>query len=427
MIRPWLGMLIAFALMAHPSPAQQPGDDEAQSPAYELPELLRCADGSPVATPDQWPARRAEILRLFEDEMFGRAPGKPESVQYDVTATDPQALHGKATRKEITITLAGNQKKLLLHLLLYLPNHAPQPAPAFLALNFGGNHAITNDPAIPLSESWQRDDPARGYVNHRATEASRGKEAGRWPLELILDRGYALATLCYHDVDPDFDDGFQNGAHALFARDAQKPREPNEWGAIAAWAWGCSRALDYLLTEPQIDGRRVAIMGHSRLGKTALWAGAADPRFALVISNNSGCGGAALSRREFGETVKKINASFPHWFCGAFKKYGDHVDQLPFDQHQLIALMAPRPVYVASAVEDRWADPLGEFLSAKHAGPVYELFGLPGLPTGEMPAVDHPVAGTIGYHIRRGKHDVTRYDWEQFLNFADSHLRPKSP
>jgi hypothetical protein len=411
--------IFVLASLAMPASlrAAEANYDEAKVPDYTLPDPLRMEDGTPVEKPEQWPKRRAEILRLFEEHVYGRAPGKPAEMRFETTSTDPKALDGKATRKQVAIHLAGDGKKATLHLLLYIPNDAKRPVPAFVGLNFRGNHSISDDPGIALSKAWMRG------KSHRATEESRGGAADRWPVETILDRGYALGTMYYGDIDPDYDDGFQNGVHPLYYKNGQTKPAPDEWGSIAAWAWGLSRVLDYLETDDAIDARRVAVMGHSRLGKTALWAGARDPRFALVISNDSGCGGAALSRREFGETVKRINTSFPHWFCDNFTKYNDRVNDLPVDQHELIALIAPRPAYVASAEQDRWADPRGEFLSAKHASPVYRLLGKKGLPVEEMPSVNHPVAGTIGYHIRTGKHDVTDYDWARYLDFADKHLK----
>jgi hypothetical protein len=303
---------------------------------------------------------------------------------------------------------------------MYMPSSATGPTPTFLALNFYGNLSLHADEGITRSTEWMRENDEFGIVDNRATEATRGVRSSRWPVERILERGYGLATLYYGDIDPDYDDGFENGIHPYFT---DVTGEPGRWSSVGAWSWGLSRAMDYLVTDEDVDRDQVMVMGHSRLGKAALWAGAQDERFAIVISNDSGAGGAALSRRAYGETVARINDSFPHWFNRAFKRYGEREGELPVDQHMLLSLVAPRPLYVASAIEDQWADPRGEFLSAYHAGPVYRLFGEDPLPVEEWPAVDTPVMGTVGYHVRGGGHDVRRYDWERFMDFADMHLR----
>jgi hypothetical protein len=402
-------------------------EDESKVPPYTLPEPLMLANGKAVTDSESWRDRRAEIKSLFETNVYGKMPGPAKVLAFRTTSTDSNALGGKATRKEVTVAFSKDPNAPGIDLLIYIPNTGKGPYPTFLALNFYGNHATQPDPAITLSTRWMRADPTKGIVDHKATEKSRGVDSGSWPVERMIDRGYALVTAYYGDIDPDYDDGFQNGVHPLFYEEGQTRPKPDECGSIGAWAWGLSRALDYLETEPSFDAKRVGLMGHSRLGKTALWAGACDPRFAIVISNQSGEGGAALTRRRFGETILRINNSFPHWFCENFKRYNDHEDDLPVDQHMLIALIAPRPVLVCSAAEDLWADPRGEFLAAKAADPVYRLLGTDGLGARQMPAPNQLVNTTIGYHIRPGKHGVLPADWEVYLDFADAHLKPTKP
>lgn len=415
-------------MLPAPALSQDAISDESKVPEYTLPDVLTAEDGTKITTPDQWKKiRRPELMKLFEEHVYGKTPDHKLDVTFEQAKIDKNALGGKATRKEIIARFSKIPHGPGMTILLYTPNDAKEPAPAFVGLNFDGNHAVQKDPAITLATCWLRESKEKGIVKNRATEASRGVEASRWPVEQIIARGYALATVCYCDIDPDYDDGFKNGVHPLFqpmlGKDPYVDRPGNAWGSIGAWSWGLSRVLDYLEKDPAVDAKRVAVMGHSRLGKTSLWGGAQDERFALVISNNSGCGGAALSKRIFGETVAKINKNFPHWFCGNFKKYDDNEATLPVDQHELIALIAPRPVYVASAEEDLWADPKGEFLSCLHASPVYKLLGTDGLAADEMPALSQPITSTIGYHIRPGKHDVTDYDWHRYMDFADKHMK----
>lgn len=402
--------------------------DEARVPSYVLPDPLVSADRSVVRDSVAWQKkRRPELLELFTREVYGRPPGgRPPKMHWAVTSTDRGALGGKAVRKEVTIWFTEKKDGPQMHLLLYQPIQASraQPVPAFLGLNFYGNQCVNADPGITVSQRWMRPNPAQKFENNRATEASRGLHSGAWEVETVVSRGYATATVYYGDLCEDRVEGFSRDVAAMFGTRAVEERNPDEWGAIGIWAWGLSRALDYLIADPEIDGKRVAVHGHSRLGKAALWAGAQDERFAMVISNNSGCGGAALSRRRYGETVGRINTSFPHWFALNFRQYNEREDALPVDQHQLIALIAPRPVHVASAEEDKWADPKGEFLALWSAEPVYALFGRRGLGVSAMPAVNAPVLGDgMAYHIRTGRHAFTPYDWEQYLAFGGRVLK----
>lgn len=405
-----------------------PNYDESKVGEYMLPDPLKMSSGASVTSARQWRQRRQEILRLYETHVYGRTPAaaKAAKISFAETSRDTKALGGLATRKEVTVYLTGQKDGPKMSVLFYVPNQRKQPAPVFIGLNFNGNQAISNDPGISLATSWLRESRDTGAVGNRATEKSRGTEAGRWPVEMIVKRGYAVATIYNGDLFPDHKDGLKDSVIPHFYRSGQTAPDADEWNALAAWAWGLSRAVDYIAKDKDLDAKRIALLGHSRLGKAALWAGAQDERFALVISNESGEGGAALARRNYGETVERINNNFPHWFNANFKKYNKDVASLPVDQHMLLALAAPRPVYVASAQEDQWADPHGEFLSAKNADPVYRLLGTDGLGAREMPGLHQPVTTTIGHHIRAGKHDVTNYDWEQFLNFADKHLKPKA-
>ena len=371
--------------------------DEDRVPSYTLPDLL-----AGTKTKKEWEQkRRPELIGLFEKEMFGSVPGKPEGLHFRVRDNDPAALDGLATRRQVRIFFDAAESQYE-DLLVYIPNKRKDSAPAFLGVNFFGNHTIDTDPGIFLPDSLR--------YRKDFTVDPRGSQAQRWPLREILGRGYAVATFCCEDVVPDAD-GYP-GIRSSY--------EGYTWGALAAWGWGLSRALDYLETDADIDAARVAVFGHSRMGKAAVWAGARDTRFPIVISNASGCGGAALSRRRFGETVRRINTHFPHWFCENFHKYGDNEDLLPFDQHELLALIAPRALYVESGSEDRWSDPKGEFLGLANASPAYQLYGFEGFTPEEWPGVEQPVMkGRTGYHIRNGRHEILLYDWQRYLSFAD--------
>jgi hypothetical protein len=372
---------------------QQPGFnyDESRVPAYTLPDPLK-GKGAAVTTAAQWPARPAEILNLFRDTVYGRSPGRPEHLDFTVIQEDPRAMDGQATLKRVTIASRQGPRSHHFELLLFVPNARAGRVPVFLLIN---NRAASN------------------------TDPTRKEKSGFWPAEQLVARGYGIAAIQYGQLAPDNKDTYREGAMTLFG-DATQQSPRYSWGAIAAWAWGASRAMDYLATDARIDAAHVAVVGHSRGGKAALWAGAEDERFAMVVSNESGEGGAALSRRMFGETVERINTSFPHWFTATYKTFNGREAELPLDQHMLLALSAPRALYVASADEDLWSDPRGEFLSLAASSPVFALWGDAPIRPEQMPPLDTPlIAGRRAYHVRTGVHNLTPYDWDRFADFAD--------
>jgi hypothetical protein len=395
--------------------------DESKVGTFTLPDPLILNNGKPVLTAREWmKRRRAEILELFETNVYGRSPRPPKHIRFNVFDVDNKALEGKAIRKQVTIYFSPEEDKAREDLLIYIPADAPKPVPVILALNFFGNQSVLDDSGIKLAtiRDWKT------HLQQQAPEQSRGRDR-EFDVEKLLAHGYGFASVCYQDLEPDFQGGYKLGIRPLFFKPGQTEPTPDDGGAIGAWAYGLSRAMDYLEKDKDVDPKRVAIMGHSRLGKTVLWAGALDTRFAMVLSSCSGRGGASLWRRNYGETLHSMSGAFPYWFGANLLKYANRVDQLPVDSHELIALIAPRPVYITGAEDDRWGDPRGEFLACVAAGQVYRLLGGQDLGTDQMPPLNQPIMHTIAFHIREGKHAVTAFDWDQFLAFADMHLRAR--
>jgi hypothetical protein len=369
---------------------QQPGFnyDESRVGPYTLPDPL-AGKGPRVTSVETWRARRAEIADLFRANVYGRSPGRPEHVAFSVIEEQPTAMDGTATLRRIAIVSRQGQRSHRFELTLFLPNKSGA-VPVFLLIN---NRPRSN------------------------TDPTRKEKSGFWPAEQLIARGYGIAAFHYAELAPDDPKTYRDGVIRFFD-EGSAGAGPYTWGALAAWAWGASRAMDYFETDSRIDKQRVAVVGHSRGGKAALWAGAEDERFAMVVSNDSGEGGAALSRRTFGETIERINTAFPHWFTAAYKTFNRRASELPVDQHLLLALAAPRALYVASADEDLWADPRGEFLSLAATSPVFALWK--DAPIADMPPLDNPlISGRRGYHVRTGGHNLTPYDWERFADLAD--------
>ncbi len=408
---------VASLAAAPVSPAALPAAAKLP-PQRELPDPLIMRDGTRIATAAQWHKQRVpELQTLFQHYMYGYFP-PPAKISAKVQRVDPKALGGKATLKEITISF-GPEGTPPIHLLLVVPNQRSKPAPVFVGMNFCGNHALVQDPAVRLPTAWIYPNYA-GVKNNTATEAGRGSQIDVWNLEQSIDRGYAVATFYNGDIDPDRRDAREGIQSHLRPKDA--PASPHDWATIAAWAWGIQRVVDYLVSDPDLDAARIIVVGHSRLGKTALLAGAFDQRIAVIIPHQAGCGGTAPSRGTVGEQVRQITKNFPHWFTPTFKEFSECVERLPFDQHCLVALCAPRPVLLSNAVEDTWANPAGQFQMLLAADAVYRLLGVEGVKVKTMPAVGQLVDSRLGYFIRAGKHSMNREDWKVFLDFADKHL-----
>ena len=376
-----------------------------------LPDPLVMFDGTRVTTRDQWAtARRPELVALFEHYMYGRRPAAPERVVGRTLFEDSNAFGGKATLKEVELVF-GPPEWPKIYLLMAVPQG--KPAACFVGCNFGGNHLAIDDERVRIPTAWTPPKFA----------GERGAQADAWPMAAIVRRGYAVATFYCGDVQPDRPD-VREGMRATLPADGAA--DGAETATIMWWAWGLERAVDYLATDPSIDDKRIAVMGHSRLGKTALLAGALDERIALVVANQAGCGGSGPSRHDDrrAETVAIITEKFPHWFCENFKEFGDDPSRLPFDQNCLAALCAPRPVLFTAATDDVWANPSGQFAALKAASPVYDLLGVEGLVADEAPAAgEKSFDGRLGYFIRSGEHSMTPVDWDACLDFADTRLK----
>lgn len=391
--------------------------DEAKVGTYTLPDPLVLDNGKPVRNATTWfKSRRPEIIRLFEENQHGRAPDRPSAMTFDVFDRGTPALGGKAVRRQVTIHFTSDKSGPKADVVLYLPAAARKRVPVLLCLDFFANSSSIDDPGVKPGEVWNRE--------HKKVPAPAVTPFGKLDVTRILDHGYGVAAVYYGDIEPDFAGGLPYGTRAAFLKLGQTAPAPDEWGAIASWAWGLSRVMDYLITDKGVDSKRVALFGVSRLGKTVLWAGARDPRFALVIASCSGEGGASLSRRNYGETVKHLNRNFGYQFARNYQRYGDHVDQLPVDANMLLALIAPRPLLLQTGDQDRWSDPKGEFLAAVAAGPVYRLLGKQDLGTDQMPSPGVAVFHTLGYYMHDGGHGALPSDWDQFFRFLDMHLHP---
>jgi hypothetical protein len=392
------------------------------APAVTDPALIPPFDLAPVAAVPAaaWPQERQRLLELFRHHVYGRAPSTGWTLAARIHREDAQAYGGLAVRSEILATLATPRGERSFRILVHRPAHSAGPVPLLLELNFAGNHATVPDDWPTLTNAWV---PARedaGSPAGAARDCDRGMLARRLPVAETFAAGFAVATVYAGELEPDRPDGWRDGIRALFPDPDPATAPDDAWGTLAVWSFGLSRTLDAVLaTLPMLDAGRLGVIGHSRMGKAALWAGAQDERFALTVSNDSGCTGAAIARRRFGERQAIMNRSFPHWCARTYRTFDEREADLPIDQHHLLALIAPRLLHVGSAADDLWADPDGELLACVHAAPAWDLLGVPGFSPVPDPL---PLAGWFGrrvtYHRRPGPHDILAVDWHRVVAAA---------
>jgi hypothetical protein len=384
---------------------------------YTLPDPLLLSNSKTVKDADTWiKKRRPEIVKLYEENQFGKMPARPASLHFNVFDKGTLAFDGKAMRKQVTVYFTNDTASHKMDIVFYLPVNTNKPVPLLLHIAFSANSNVINDPGIRQTDMWTRE----GKRIH-ANEAVYPNKLNILP---FIEQGIAVATVYYGDIEPDFIAGIQFGIRNVYLKTMQTQPANNEWGAISAWAWGLSRAMDYFETDKQVDANRIALFGVSRLGKTVLWAGAYDTRFAMVIANCSGEGGAALSRRNYGETIKHLShpTRYAYQFCSNYQNYGDSVNTFPVDGHLLISLMAPRPLLLQTGDIDYWSDPKGEFLAAAAATPVYHLFDKKGVEINVTPAAGQPLLNTLGYSMHSGGHGTVVADWEIALAFIKKYF-----
>ncbi|WP_031527468.1 alpha/beta hydrolase family protein [Dyadobacter crusticola] len=392
---------------------------EDSTGTYSLPDLLKCADGQAVTNAKIWTQkRRPELLKLVEEIQFGKMPGKPSNLKFNVFDKGTPAFSGKALRKQVTVYFTADTADHKMNLVIYLPAAAKKPSPMLLNISFAAYNQIIDDPGLLVGTIWNREG--------QRVKADKPSVFGNMDIEQFMDAGIGFATVYYGDIEPDFKDGINHGIRKVYLKRGQTETAPDEWGAIAAWSWGLSRAMDYFETDKQIDAKRVALQGASRLGKTVLWAGIRDPRFKMVIASISGEGGAALARRNYGETIGHITdpSRYLYQFAPNYHTYADKVNTMPFDAHALVALMAPRPLLLQTGSTDYWSDPKGEFLAAQAAAPVYKLFNKTAPPAGNMPAAGDTslLMNDLGYFMHEGGHTVLPEDWKLMIAYMQRFL-----